>query len=139
MNGENVKSDSKRRLVRTNDYKLLDEARTDLGLKSCLSGFAYYVTTVVIQCRVWQRECNTQFTPSARPNKTVASVSRLRRRCKSDNCSERVQISNFPSATVFSSRESNSHHRRRRDEDATVLYCLAWRCELGISLFHVIR
>jgi len=51
--------------------------------------------------------------------------------CELDDCSERVQTSNFLSATVLSCRESNSHRQSGRDTDKTVLSCLAWRCELA--------
>ena len=40
--------------------------------------------------------------------------------CAVDDCSERVQTSNFLSATVLSCRESNSHRRNGRDADQTV-------------------
>jgi len=46
---------------------------------------------------------------------------------------ERVQTSNFLSATVLTCRESNSRRRSGRDSDKTVLSCLAWRCELALS------
>jgi len=71
----------------------------------------------------------------ARHDKTVLSVSCLAWRCELDHCSERVQTSNFLSATVLSCRESNSHRRRGCDTDRTVLSCLAWRCELAFYLF----
>jgi len=48
-------------------------------------------------------------------------------------CSERVQTSNFLSATVSSCRESNSHRRNGRYTDKTVLSCLAWRCESALT------
>ena len=64
---------------------------------------------------------------------TVQSVSCLMYRYELDDCSERVQTSNFLSATALSCRESNSHCRGRHDTDRTVLSGLAWRCELGIS------
>jgi len=64
---------------------------------------------------------------------TVQSVSCLMYRYELDDCSERVQTSNFLSATALSCRESNSHRRGRHDTDRTVLSGLAWRCELGIS------
>jgi len=70
-----------------------------------------------------------------RRNKTVLSVSCLVSRYKLDDCFERVQTSNFPSATVSSCRESNSHRQSRRDTDKTVLSCLAWRCELALRIF----
>jgi len=44
-----------------------------------------------------------------------------------------AQTSNFPSATVSSCRESNSHRRSGRNTDKTVLSCLPWRCELALS------
>ena len=50
-------------------------------------------------------------------------------RCEVDDCSERVQTSNYLSATVLSCRESNSRRRSGRDIDKTVLSCLAWRCK----------
>ena len=76
---------------------------------------------------------NAQFTPPARHDKTVLSVSCLVWRCELDDCSERVQTSNFLSTTVFSCRESSSHRRSRRDTDKTVLSCVAWRCELALT------
>ena len=72
---------------------------------------------------------NAQYTPPARHDKTVLSVSRLVFRRELDDCSERVHTSNFLSATVLSCRESNSH--RQSETDKTVLSCLAWRCELA--------
>ena len=69
-----------------------------------------------------------------RHDKTVLSVSCPVCRCELDDCSERVQTSNFLLATVLSCRESNSHRRSGRDTDETVLSCLAWRCELALSL-----
>ena len=66
-------------------------------------------------------------------DKTVLSVSCLVCRCELDDCSERVQTSNFLSATVSSCRGSNSHRRDGRDTDKTVLSCLAWRCELALT------
>jgi len=54
-------------------------------------------------------------------------------RCQLGDCSERVQTSNFLSATVLS-WESNSHRRSGRDTDKTVLSCLAWRRELTLTL-----
>ena len=51
-----------------------------------------------------------------------------------DDCSGRVQTSDFLSATVLSCRESSSRRRSGRDADKTVLSCLAWRCELAGSL-----
>jgi len=44
-----------------------------------------------------------------------------------DHCSERVQTSNFLSATVLSCRESNSHRRRGCDTDRTRQFCCVWR------------
>ena len=76
---------------------------------------------------------NAQFTPpTTRRDKTVLSVSCLLCRCELDDCPERVQTFNFPSATVLSCRESNSQSRSGRDTDKTVLSCLAWRCELAL-------
>ena len=75
----------------------------------------------------------TRFTPPARPDKTVLSVSCLAWWCKLDDCSERVQTLYFLSATVLSCRESNSHRRIGRDTKKTVLSRLTWRCELGIK------
>ena len=66
-------------------------------------------------------------------DKTVLSVSCLVCRCELDDCCERVQTSNFLSATVLSCRGSNSHRRDGRDTDKTVLSCLAWRCELALT------
>ena len=54
-------------------------------------------------------------------------------RCELDDCSERVQTSNFLSATVLSCRKSNSYRRSGRDTDKTVLSCPAWRCELTLK------
>ena len=76
---------------------------------------------------------NAQFTPPARHNKTVLSLSCLMCRCKLDECAKRVQSSSFLSATVLSCREYNSHRRTGRDTDKTVLSCLAWRCELAMT------
>jgi len=61
-------------------------------------------------------------------DKTVLSVSclvTLACRCELDDCSERVQTSNFLSATVLSCRKFNSHRRSGRVTDKTVLSCLA--------------
>ena len=69
-----------------------------------------------------------------RHDKTLLSASCLVCRCELDDCSERVQTSNFLSATVLSCRKSNSHRRSGRDTDKTVLSCLAWRCELALSI-----
>ena len=55
-------------------------------------------------------------------------------RCELGDCSECVQTSNFLSVTVLSCRECNSHSRSGRDTDKTVLSCLAWRCELALTL-----
>jgi len=44
-------------------------------------------------------------------------------------CSE---TSNFPSATVLSYRQCNSHRRSGRDAAKTVVSCLAWRCEFAL-------
>jgi len=59
------------------------------------------------------REFNALFTPPARHDKTVLSASCQACRCEWDNCSERVQTSNFLPATVLSCRGSNSHRRKR--------------------------
>jgi len=69
-----------------------------------------------------------------RHDKTVLSVSCLVCRCELDDCSERVQTSNFlsASATVLSCRESHSHRRSGGDTDKTVLSYLAWRCALEV-------
>ena len=56
-----------------------------------------------------------------RHDKTVLSVSCLVCRCELDDCSERVQTSNFLSATVLSCRESSSHCRSGRDTDKTLV------------------
>ena len=69
-----------------------------------------------------------------RYDKRVLSVSYLVCQCELDYCSERVQISNFLSATVLSCRKTNSHHRSGRHTDKTALPCLAWRCELAFSI-----
>jgi len=66
-----------------------------------------------------------------RHDKTALSMSCLVCRCELDDCSERVQTSNFLSVTILSCRESSSHRRSGRDTDKTVLSCLAWRCELA--------
>ena len=76
---------------------------------------------------------NALFTSPARHDKTVLSVLCLLCRCELDDCSERVQTSNFLSATVLSCWEANSHRRSGRDTDKTVLSCLAWRCKLASS------
>jgi len=68
-----------------------------------------------------------------RHDKAVLSVSCLAWRCELDNCPERVQTSDFLSATVLSCRESNSHRRGGRDTYKTVLSCLACRCEFAFS------
>jgi len=65
---------------------------------------------------------NAQFTPPARHDTTVVSVSCLVCRCELDDCSERVQTSDFLSATVLSFRESNSYRRRR--QDSLVVSCV---------------
>jgi len=80
----------------------------------------------------------TQFTP---PHQTRQDgpVSCLVCQCELDDCCERVQTSNFLSATVLSCRESNSNRRSGRDTDKTVLSCLAWRCELALRLIHSTR
>ena len=75
-----------------------------------------------------QPQPNAQFTLPARHDKTVLSAS-----CELDDCSERVQTSNFLSTTVLCCRESNSHRRSGRDTDKTVWSCLAWRCELIVT------
>jgi len=82
---------------------------------------------------------NAQFTPHARHDKTVLSVSCLVCQCELDDFSERVRTSNFPSPTVLRCRESNSHRRDRQDTDRTVLSGLAWRCELDITEHVVAR
>jgi len=66
-------------------------------------------------------------------DKMVLSVSCLMYRYELGDCSERIQISNFLSATVWSCRESNSHRRSGRDTDKTVLSCPAWRCEFEVA------
>jgi len=76
----------------------------------------------------------TQFTPPARHDKTVLSVSLLVCRCELDDCSERAQT------TVLSCREYNSHRRNGRDTDNTILSTslsqsrAEWRCELTVTL-----
>jgi len=64
----------------------------------------------------------TQFTPSARPDRTVSSASRRVGRCEVDSGSERVQTSDdfLSGDSLESSREFRSHSRldatrRRRD------------------------
>ena len=64
----------------------------------------------------------------------VTVLSCLMCQCELDNCSGRVQTSNFLSATVLHCRESNSHRWSGRDTDKTVLSCLAWRCELSLTV-----
>jgi len=64
----------------------------------------------------------------------VLSVSFLVCWCELDDCCERVQTSNFLSATLLSCWESNSHLRSGRDADKTVLSCLAWLCELALTV-----
>jgi len=56
-----------------------------------------------------------------------------RQSCEVSNCCQRVQTSNFLSATVLSCRESNSHRRSGRGTDKTVLSCLAFRCGLALN------
>jgi len=68
-----------------------------------------------------------------RYDKTVLSVSFLVCRCELDDCSERVQTSNFLSATVLSCRESSSHRQSGHDTDKTVLSCLEWWSELAFT------
>ena len=85
------------------------------------------------------RNSNAQFTPHARHDKTVLSVSCLVCRCELDDFSERARTSNFSSPTVLRCRESNSHRRGRQDMDRTVLSGLAWRCELDITEHVVAR
>ena len=80
------------------------------------------------------QQLNWSLMPSSqrhtRHDKTVLSVSCPVCRCEFDDCSERVQTSNFLSATVLSCRESSSHRRSGRDTDKTVWSCLAWwRCD----------
>ena len=72
-----------------------------------------------------ERTCQLTSHHHTRHDKTVLSVSRLVCRCELDDCSERVQTSNFLSVTVLSCRESNSHRRSGRDADKTVLSCMA--------------
>ena len=60
-----------------------------------------------------------------RHDKTVLSVSCPVWRCELDDCCERVQTSDFLSATALSCRECGSHSRSGRDTDKTVLSCLA--------------
>ena len=50
----------------------------------------------------------TQFTPPARHDTTVLSVSLLVCRCELDDCSERAQTLYFLSATVLSCRETDA-------------------------------
>jgi len=82
----------------------------------------------------------TQFTPPARHDKTVLSVSLLVCRCELDDCCERAQTLYFLSATVLSCREYNSHRRNGRDTDNTILLTslsrsrVEWRCELALTL-----
>ena len=78
------------------------------------------------------RPSTAQFTPPARQDKTVLSVSCLACRCELDDCPERVQTSYFLPATVLSCRESNSRRLSGHDTDKTVLSCLARRCELAL-------
>jgi len=69
----------------------------------------------------------------ARHDTTVLSVLCLVWRCELDTCYQRVQTSDFSSATVLSCREYNSHRRSGRGTDKTVLSRLAWQCELAFS------
>jgi len=78
------------------------------------------------------RPSTAQFTPPARQDKTVLSVSCLACRCELDDCPERVQTSYSLPATVLSCRKSNSRRLSGHDTDKTVLSCLARRCELAL-------
>jgi len=75
----------------------------------------------------------TQSHRCIRQDKMVLSMSCLVCRCELDDCSERIQTSDFLSVTVLSCRESSSHHRSGHDTDKTVLSCLAWCCELALT------
>jgi len=81
-----------------------------------------------MRATIHTRTSCAQFTPPARQDKTVLSVS-----CPVCRF-ERVQTSNFLSARVSSCRESNSHRGSGRDTDKTVLSCLAWWCELAFRV-----
>jgi len=68
------------------------------------------------------RSANAQFTPPARHDNAVLSVSCLVCRCEWDDCPKRDQTLDFLSATVLSCRESCSHRRSGRDTDKIVLW-----------------
>jgi len=58
------------------------------------------------------------------PDTTRRSCLRRVRRCELDDCSERVQTSNFfVGDSLELSGESNSHRRSGRDTDKTVFFC----------------
>ena len=69
--------------------------------------------------------------PPTRHDKTVLSVSCLLCRCELHDCSERVQASNFLSSSCL-----ESVHTAKADATQTrhFLSCLAWRCELALSV-----
>ena len=83
--------------------------------------------TPTLHCTAPDQFTDAQFTPPTRQDKTVLHVSCLLCRFELDDCSERVQTSDFLSATVFGCRESDLHRRRGLETDKTVLSCLAYR------------
>ena len=84
-----------------------------------------------------EHTCRADSVHSATPDATRQSCL-CRVRCAGvDDCSERVRAANFQSATVLSCRESSSHSRGGHDTDATVLSCLAWRCDCELAFVVV--
>ena len=77
--------------------------------------------------------CNAQFTPPARHDKTVLSVSCLLCRCELDDCSERVETSNFLSgdSVELSGIQFTPPTRTRHGQDSFVVSGVAVRCELA--------
>jgi len=71
-----------------------------------------------------------QFTPPARHDKTVLSVS-----CQAVWVESRDRLAKSEQPIVLSCWESNSHRRSGRDTDKTVLSRTAWRCELALRYF----
>jgi len=99
---------------------------------ACLH-FAWRTTSLRVGGQAARRSCLPCLRRGGGGRQAGATVlSCLVCRCEVDDCSERVQTSNFLSATVLSCRQSNSHLRRGHDTDKTVLFCLAWRCELAV-------
>ena len=75
--------------------------------------------------------CNARFTPPARHDKTVLSASCLVCRCELDDCSERVQTSDFLSATYFICRPGVSGIQftppKQTQQLQTRQFCRVWR------------